>query len=133
MCMCVHVHVCVCVTHVLCNVKNKETCEITLDVHITLYVCVSATHTHTMRCEHQELFHVFLYFSHYIACACVCVCMCVHVHVCVCVCALPIISMLHVYLHHTPDDSQTHSDQSARTSSQRTPSVFSKTIIIYNR
>ena len=56
--------------HMQCNERNKETHEITLDVHITLYVCVADTHTRnvmwTSRVISHELFHVFLYFLHYI-------------------------------------------------------------------
>ena len=62
-----------------CNERNKETHEITLDVHITLYVCVWLTHTYNVMWTSRVISHVSLFFT--LHCTCVSV---THTHTCTC-------------------------------------------------
>ena len=55
--------------HMQCNERNKETHEITLDVHITLYVCVWLTHTYNVMWTSRVISHVSLFFT--LHCTCV--------------------------------------------------------------
>ena len=50
--------------HMQCNERNKETHEITVDIHITLRVCVADTHTYNVMWTSSVISHV--YFLHYI-------------------------------------------------------------------
>ena len=77
-----HTHTCTCTCthmHMQCNERNKETHEITLDVHITLYVCVWLTHTYNVMWTSRVISHVSLFFT--LHCTCVSV---THTHTCTC-------------------------------------------------